>query len=69
MYKTDGEALKGKIAEKGYTFQKVADYLSIDRATFYRRLQNNSLKIRDVQKIVELLSLTGEEASNIFLAS
>lgn len=69
MYKTDCEKLKEKISENGLTFQEVSDYLGIDRATFYRRVKSNSLRICDMQKISELLSLTGEEAGHIFLAS
>ena len=69
MYKTDCEKLKEKINEHGLTFQEVSDYLGIDRATFYRRIKRNSLRICDMQKISELLCLTGEEAGRIFLAS
>ena len=69
MYKTDSDKLRYKISEKGLSLEDVAMFLGIDRATLYRRIKNNSLRISDMQKITEILCLSGEEAKNIFLAS
>jgi len=69
MYKTNTELLKKKISENKMTFQEVSDNLGIDRATFYRRLQNNKLRICDMQKLTDMLKMSGEEATSIFLAS
>lgn len=69
MYRTDCDKLKNAIDKKGYSMQDIASDIGIDRATLYRRIKNNALRISDIQKIAEKLSLTGEEAKNIFLAT
>lgn len=69
MYRTDCDKLKSAIDNKGYSMQDIAADIGIDRATLYRRIKNNALRISDIQKIAEKLSLTGEEARNIFLAT
>ena len=60
--------LKGKIVEKGYNTEKVADAIGINRATFYRRLKEkgNTFTIKEANMIRELLGLTTEEAITIF---
>lgn len=60
--------LKGKIVEKGLTVAQLAVAIKIDPATLYRRLNDkgNSFTIGEVNRIVSELSLTTEEATNIF---
>lgn len=65
----DVQKLKGKIIEKGKSIETVSADLGINPATFYRKLKNNSFEIREADKLIEVLSLTGEEASAIFLAA
>lgn len=60
--------LKGKIVEKGVTITRLAELIEMDRSTLYRKLGNPSdkLSIREVNKICKALSLTKEEAFQIF---
>ena len=64
----DVQKLKGKIIEKGKSIETVSADLGINPATFYRKLKNNSFEIREADKLIEVLSLTGEEASAIFFS-
>jgi len=61
--------LKGKIVETNTTCEVVADYLGVDRSTFYRRLKTGGTQftVGEMHKIVEFLSLTSEEVKSIFL--
>lgn len=68
MYRTNYAKLKEAISNNGYSLAKVAEFLGIDRTTLYRRIKNNSLTIGDMQKISELLCMSGDEAKAIFLA-
>lgn len=68
MYNMNVNKLNGKIAERGTTKEGLAHSIGIDRATFFRRLKNNTLKLSDVHKICSALSLTTEEAVNIFMS-
>ncbi len=65
----DVQKLKGKLVEKGKTIDAVSADLGINPATFYRKLKNNSFKINEADRLVEVLSLTREEATSIFLAN
>ena len=60
--------LKGKIIEKGKNIESVSADLGIHPATFYRKMKDNSFEIKEVDKLVKILSLTGEEASAIFFS-
>ena len=64
----DVQKLEGKIIEKGKSIETVSAALGINPATFYRKLKNNSFEIREADKIIEVLSLSGEEASSIFFS-
>ncbi len=64
----DVQKLKGKIVEKGKTIEIVSAELGINPATFYRKLKNNSFEIGEADRLVEVLSLTGDEASAIFFS-
>ena len=58
--------LKGKIVEKGMNIGQLADKIYIDRSTLYRKINNNSLTIKEVNLICEALELTYKEAMSIF---
>ncbi len=61
--------LKGKIVENGLNNMLFAEKIGLPIATFYRRLENDGVdfSIGEIQKIVEVLHLTNEEAIEIFL--
>lgn len=61
--------LKGKIVERGLTQEKVSAYLSMDRSTFSRKMKSSALdfSIGEMHRMAELLGLSQEEASHIFL--
>lgn len=60
--------LKGKIVEKGKNIHEVSAELSINPSTFYRKMKNSSFEIREATKLMEILSLTREEAVAIFFS-
>ena len=62
------QKLKGKIVEKGTTQEAVADIMSIDRTTFYRKMKNggSGFTIGEIHKMAEAVPLTKEEAIDIF---
>ena len=62
------QKLKGKMVENGKTVEIISKEIGIDTATFYRKLKDNSFKIAEADKIADVLSLTGEEASAIFFS-
>lgn len=61
--------LKGKIVEKGMTNTNFAEKIGLPYTTFYRRLENNGkdFTIGEVERIVNALGLTQNEAIEIFL--
>lgn len=61
--------LKGKIIEKGFNVEQVAERIGMDKATFYRKLNNfEKFTVGDALRIKETLCLTDAEAYDIFLA-
>lgn len=62
--------LKGKVIEKGYTLEKVAENIGIDRSTMSRKLGNSGedFTIKQADDIVSLLGLTPTEATSIFFS-
>lgn len=68
MYKTNLEMLKEEIENSEKSYEEVANYLEIDRATLYRRIKNNTLRICDIQRITEFIGIPVEKACLIFLA-
>lgn len=61
--------LKGLIVEKGLSVEKLADMLSMNRATLYRKLNNcDKVTIGDALKMKEALNMSDDEAYRIFLA-
>ena len=60
--------LKGKIIEKGLNVEKLAESIGVDRSSLYRKLnQFEKITIGEARKIKAVLSLTNEEATEIFL--
>lgn len=68
MYQTNIELLRQKLASKGKTIDDLAACIGVDRSTVYRRIENNRLRICDMQHMAEMLSLSAEEAVAIFLS-
>jgi predicted transcriptional regulator len=62
--------LKGKIVEKGLSMDKFAIALAIDYSTLYRKLKTNgdTFSVSEVNKIVDALELTADEAMDIFFS-
>ena len=61
--------LKGKITAKGMTIQAFCDQFGFVRSTFDRKLNGPSEFDRDeIERIINALSLTWDEARNIFFA-
>ena len=68
MFHVDVEELKKVLRSKNIQLDDLATLLGIDRATLYRRIKGNTLRIVDMHRIVEACGLTNEEACRIFLA-
>jgi len=62
----DGNKLKGKMAELGYTGKKLAELLGITPQSFYKKAKTGKFYIPEAQKIAELLDL--QNPSEIFFA-
>lgn len=61
--------LKGKMVENEVNVESLADALGVDRSTMYRKLNEaDKITIGEAMKIKAVLSLTDEEATDIFLA-
>lgn len=62
--------LKGKIIEKGFSIEKVAQAINIDVSTLYRKLKNDGEKftIKEADQIVNFLLLDSTEATSIFFS-
>ncbi len=59
--------LKGRMVEKGMTVKSLAEKISVDRATLYRKLnKSESITVGEMQRIKDVLELSRTEASEIF---
>ena len=69
LMKADIYKLRGKIVERGMTQGELSVALHMSQSTFYRKMktEGRSFSIGEVHRIVEILGLTQEEASEIFL--
>ena len=64
----DLNKLKGKIVEKGWNVETLAEHIGVDRSSMYRKLNNfEKITIGEAKKITAVLDLSNEEASSIFL--
>lgn len=63
--------LRGKIVENGFNVGDVASLIGIDRATFYRKLNNNgdTFTVKEVNDLCKVLKLNKEDAVSIFFAN
>ena len=69
-YMVDVNKLRGKIVEKGFSQQELAQSIGIDRSTFYRKMRNNGdFSIGEVAEIAKIMQLSNEEAIEIFLSN
>lgn len=63
------DLLKGKIVANGMNVEKLAESIGINRASLYRKLNNaDKITIGEAMKMKEALSMTTEEATEIFLS-
>ncbi|MBQ7959776.1 MAG: XRE family transcriptional regulator [Clostridia bacterium] len=64
----DVNMLKVEIKRNGQGMRKVAEKLGLNPSTLYRKLLNNGegLTIREVEQLVDVLSLTKKKANEIF---
>ena len=62
--------LKGKIVECGLNVSTLANRIGIDKATLYRKINENGepITIREADKISEELKLSKEEVNDIFFS-
>ena len=62
-------ALRGKIVEKGMTIGEFCEEAKFVRSTFDRKMNGSSEFDRDeIERIIDVLGLTWDEARNIFFA-
>lgn len=66
----DVAMLRGKIAERGLTQEKLAQAMSIDKSTLSRKMKSEALdfSVGEMHRIVEILGLSKTEAGEIFLS-
>lgn len=63
----DYSKLKGRIKEKGFTQEEVANRINKDKSTLSLKLNNQSLFVQDeISDIVKLLDIPGEEIKEYF---
>lgn len=66
---TKTQKLKALIIEKGLTQGKLAKVLNLNSGTLSRKINNQTpFTVEEAKAIAETLSLTGEEATEIFFA-
>ena len=64
----DANRLKGKIVEKGFSIETLAEKIGVKRSSMYRKLNNcEKITIGEARLIKSVLGLTIEEATYIFL--
>lgn len=66
---TNMEALRTKMSSLNISNEDMAKQIGVDASTFYRKMKSDGLNftVGQMHKIVEVLSLTSEEAATIFL--
>ena len=63
------DLLKGKIVANGMNVEQLAKNIGIDRSSLYRKLNNaDKITIGEAMKMKEALSMTTDEATEIFLS-
>lgn len=63
--------LKGKIVEQGMNVETLAKLIGVNKATLYRKLNGGveEFSIKEAMDISSALSLSKEEATNIFFTN
>ena len=66
---TNMDMLRGKMVEKRVGKEELAEKIGVDASTFYRKIKDGGVKftVGQMHKIVEVLGLSREEATSIFL--
>lgn len=66
---TNMDVLRGKMTERRVTHEEMAKLIGVDASTFYRKMKSEgtSFTVGQIHKIVEVLRLTPDEATSIFL--
>lgn len=63
----DYSKLKGRMKEKGFTQEDIANHINKDKSTLSLKLNNQSLFVQDeIFEIVKLLDIPGEEIKQYF---
>jgi transcriptional regulator with XRE-family HTH domain len=61
--------LKGRFVENGKSVADIAEYIGVDKATLYRKLNNPELiTLREADAIVKCLNLSADDAVAIFFS-
>ena len=64
------DMFRGKVIEAGHTMSELADYLGINAATLYRKIDGQSeFKRIEIQLIRQFLGLSSDDVDRIFFAS
>lgn len=63
------EMLRGKMNERHVSVDDMAKQMGVDASTFYRKMKSDgtNFTVGQMHTIVEVLGLSNEEASSIFL--
>ena len=62
--------LKGKIVEKGFNVERLAESTGVSKHVLYQRLKKSEdFTVKEVVAIANVLDLSGEELNAIFLAT
>lgn len=66
---TNMDMLRAKMAEQRVGKEELAEKIGVDASTFYRKMKDDGVKftIGQMHKIVEVLNLSRDEATAIFL--
>ncbi len=68
---TNMRKLKAKLVENDLSISNLAEKLGMDRATLYRKINNNNgetILVSEANAIVDILGLTADEALAIFFS-
>lgn len=57
---------KAMLVKKGINVEELAKKIGLDRATLYRKVNNNTLTLTDINNIIQALDLTEDETMAIF---
>lgn len=60
--------LKAKCIMNGISITDLADKVNINKATFYRKMNDDSFTTKEARDIAKVLSLEADEVMDIFFA-